>query len=65
MFTHEQGLRLAPYASVAMAIAATSMFALAAHARNPWLALCGVVTIAGCVFVASRISARLALTKDL
>lgn len=65
MFTHERVLRIAPYASIAMAITATSMFALAARDRNPLLAFCGVVTMAGCVFVASRISDRLALTKDV
>lgn len=65
MFTYERVLRLAPYTSIVLAITATSMFALAAHDSNPWLALCGVATMAGCVFLASRISSRLALTKDL
>lgn len=65
MFTYERVLRLAPYTSNVMAVLATSLFALAAHERNPWLVLPGLVTMAACFFVASRISARLALTKDL
>lgn len=65
MFTYDPVLRVAPYTSIVLAIIATSMFALAAHDRNPWLALCGIATMASCVFLASRISARLALTKDL
>jgi hypothetical protein len=64
MLTYERVLRLAPYTSIVIAIVSTAMLALAAHDHNPWLAVCGVVIMSSCVFLASRISARLALTKD-
>ncbi len=64
MFAQARLFRLVPFTNVVMSMLAASALALAAHLRNPMLAVCGIVLTVCCLFVASRIGARLALTVD-